>query len=75
MRDVIKETLKAIKGSSFEAEEDLLTAHYISSFELLNLISELEKSFNIKIELDKVTPEDFDSIDEIEALITTVMHG
>ena len=74
MRNTIKESLKVVKGNSFEIEANLITAHYVSSFELLNLISELEKSFNIKIELDNVTPEDFDSVDDIVNLIKRITN-
>lgn len=70
---MIKGILKSIKGSGFEYEENLLTAHYISSFELLNLVAELEKAFDIRIDLDEVSLGDFDSISDIADLISKTM--
>ena len=69
MRDRIQTVLKRIKGDWFEESQNLILGGYINSFELLKLISELEKEFNIKISLSSIMPENFNSVEKIEMLI------
>ncbi len=70
IRDEIKMILKKMKGEWFEEEENLFSDGHIDSFELVRLIVELEEAFHIKIQDDKVSPESFNSIDEICKMVT-----
>ena len=56
-------------GTSFDIEENLLETEMINSLDLLNLISFLEKNFSTKIELEKITPENFTTISAIAELV------
>lgn len=69
MREKIIESIKNVKGDSFDYTENLVTGGLISSFDLLYLISELEQKFEMKIPLEIITPEDFDSLAAIENLM------
>lgn len=69
IKNKIRALLKRIKGEYFEYEEELVTLHYISSFELVSLISELEQIFGIEIALEEVSPDCFDSISDICKLV------
>ncbi len=65
MKASIKKVIKKIKGEGFDYEKDFITGGYISSFDLIFLISELEKEFFITIPLDEIEPQNFNSVDEI----------
>lgn len=65
----IIECIQAIRGMDFHETSQLITGGWIDSFSLLQLITALEEQFKIKIPLHKVTPECFDSVDEIGKLI------
>ena len=65
----LKEILKQLKGEWFEEEENLVTSGYISSFELIRFIHEIEKKYCIKVPLEIIEPEAFNSFDEICELI------
>ena len=42
---------------------------FIDSFELMNLIMALNKTFGVNIELSDMTPENFNTVDAIAAMI------
>lgn len=69
MREKVKEILRELKGEWFDFEEKLITGGYISSFELIVLISMIEDSYKISISVTKLQPEDFDDIDGICSVI------
>lgn len=69
MREKIIESIKRMKGDNFDYTENLVTDGLISSFDLISIVNDLEEKFKIKIPLEKITPEDFDSIAAIENLM------
>ncbi len=71
-KDEIRKILKEIKGESFEEENNLITNGYINSFELIKLISELERQYEIRIPIEKITPDTFNSIERILNLVEMV---
>ncbi len=69
MREKIIEALKSVKGDQFDDTEHLVTGGWISSFDLLYLVRALEQKLEIKIPLEAITPEEFDSLTAIENFI------
>ncbi len=69
MREKIIESIKNVKGNNFGYTENLVTDGWLSSFDLLFIIHELEEEFKISIPPEKITPEDFDSLAHIENLV------
>ena len=65
----IKKCLKKINGDEFEQETGLIIDGWMDSFMLLRLICELEKEFNIIIELHEILPENFDSVEDILIIV------
>ncbi len=61
--------IKHIKGDFFIQEKNLISAGWIDSFDLIKLISELEKEFEIHIPIENITPNEFDSVESISTLI------
>jgi acyl carrier protein/D-alanine--poly(phosphoribitol) ligase subunit 2 len=47
----------------------LISSGYVDSFSMVSLLVFLEKKFNIKIPPSKATPEAFDSVNKIVALV------
>ncbi len=68
-RDIVKQVLKELKGDCFDYEENLITDGLISSFDLLFMVQKLETYLVIHIPLEKIEPEQFNSIDDILDLI------
>lgn len=70
MKEQIFAIIKSIKnGESLDEKAHLVYERVLSSLELLQLIAELEKQYGVKIPLKEVRPENFDTIDGIEAMM------
>lgn len=73
MEELQKEILKVIQNFNDEIPADisinLLDGGFIDSFDVVNIVSELEESFNVEIPPEKIIPENFDSIGHITELI------
>ncbi|WP_051209336.1 phosphopantetheine-binding protein [Butyrivibrio sp. WCD3002] len=69
IKERIIKALKTIKGEYFNEENNLISGGWIDSFSLLKLIRELEKEFEIKIRLEEITPESFNSVEQIGFVI------
>lgn len=54
-------------------DKDLLASGIIDSFEIVNLVVELEERFDIEIDPELVVPENFQTVDAIVALIEGIV--
>lgn len=52
---------------------DLLAAGIIDSFEIVNLVVELEEAFEIEIDPELVIPENFQTVDAIVKLVESIV--
>ncbi len=52
---------------------DLLAAGIIDSYEIVNLVVELEEAFDIEIDPELVIPENFQSVDAIVKLVENIV--
>lgn len=68
-KEVIIKCLKIVKGGYFTQWNHLVSNGWLDSFEQIKLILELEKAFSIKIPVGRISPEDLNSIEQIENLI------
>ena len=50
-------------------EKNLMTNKIIDSMDIVNIIAALENKYDISIEFDMITAENFDSIETINAMI------
>lgn len=70
MRDTVFRILSALKPTvDFHAAEHLLASGALDSFDVIMLISELRDAFDILFTPQDLTPEHFDSVDSIVAMI------
>lgn len=65
---VIKEYLED-EDKQISYDTALISGGYIDSFSMVSLLVFLENKFNIKIPASKATPEAFDSVNKIVALV------
>lgn len=70
MREKIIEILSEIRPENdFSEDVDFFEEGMLDSFDVVTLISELESNFNIKVAGIDVVPENFASVESIEALV------
>lgn len=66
----VLEVLKSIKEDvDFESSTDFMEDGLLDSFDLVNLVSELEDVFDIEIRGVDIIPENFTSIETITELV------
>lgn len=72
MKEQIKNILeKVILDEDYITCDDLIDEGYIDSFDLVNIVSLLNKEFSIKIDIKDILPDNFKSIDTIIDLVNT----
>lgn len=53
----------------FANEKSLVTDRLLESFDIINLVSEIDDEFDVKIKPADLVPENFDSVEAMWALI------
>lgn len=53
---------------------DMVEGGYIDSFELVSLIATLSERFGVEIDIDDVTPQNFNSVDDIVSLMSRLIE-
>ena len=70
MREKILEILEdLIPDEEIEGRTGLVEDRILSSFTILNLISEIYDELDIEIPVEDVVPENFDSLDAVVAVV------
>ncbi len=70
MREKILSLLREIKGeANFEHSKDFIEDGLIDSFEIVDLVAEIEDAFAIEISGRDILPENFMNLEAIEALV------
>lgn len=73
MREKLLELLAEIKpGFDFEGQNDLATSGALDSFDIISLVSDIDEQFDVKIPVEEIEPENFDSIEAMLKLIESV---
>lgn len=53
----------------YETEKSLIDGRILDSFDIVMLISEIAENFDIKVPANEITPDNFNSIEAIAALL------
>jgi acyl carrier protein/D-alanine--poly(phosphoribitol) ligase subunit 2 len=73
MKDIVMEFIYKefieIEDTKITYDTPLITSGLIDSFSMVSLLVFLENKFKVKIPPDKATPDSFDSINKITALV------
>lgn len=74
IREKINTLIKVIKPTvNLEGVEDIIDSGYLDSLELMGLITGIMEEFNVEIELDLITPENFNSIEAITKMVEGII--
>ena len=70
------EIIKDLKQTdSVRESESLLISGFLDSFDLINLITEVESAFSLQIPGKEIKEENFDKIEKIANLIRNLKNG
>ncbi len=73
MRDELIEILEEIRPDvDFENEENLITDGILDSIDVVSLVGEIDEAFDVQIHVEDLTPDNFNSVDAIIALIEKI---
>lgn len=74
MREKVVEVLCRVNPKiANDIEADLLETGLIDSFEIVNVVMELESTLNIEIDPELVSPENFQTVDTIVKLVESIV--
>ena len=74
MRDTIMEILEDLRPDVDFEKETKLDDKILESFDIVSLVSELSDEFDITIRPKDLVPENFNSVDAIEALVSKLVE-
>lgn len=69
MRERLEEIFTQLCPDVDPASTDLVDEERIDSLDLVSLVSEIMEEFSVKIAVDDITPENFNSLDAMVELI------
>ncbi len=70
MKNQIIEILNGIRPEfDFGAESGFISQGMLDSFDLISLVTELDETFGISIDGTDILPENFETVNSIEALL------
>lgn len=73
MRDELIEILEQIRPDvDFENEDNLITDGILDSIDVVSLVGEIDEEFDVQIHVEDLTPDNFNSVDAIIALINRI---
>jgi acyl carrier protein len=74
MTERIEQVLKQIRPEcDFHTSSDFISDGMLDSFDVITLVSELDRTFAISIEGTEIVPENFSTLEAIQALLDR--HG
>ncbi len=73
VREVVLEILKEVKPTiNLENVTDIIDGGYLDSLGIMALITELSDRFGFEMDIDWITPENFNSVNAIVSLVERV---
>ena len=74
IREKIIEILTDIKGEEDWERSDLVSADIIDSFDVVVMVGEFNDAFDIELEPEHLTEENFNSVDTMVALVNKLLE-
>ena len=75
MEKILEILIEIRPDIDFKQEELLIEGGLLDSFDIVNIISELNDAFNINIRVHDLKPENFNSVALIQALVDRKISG
>jgi D-alanine--poly(phosphoribitol) ligase subunit 2 len=75
MEKILEILIEIRPDIDFKQEELLVEGGLLDSFDIVNIISELNDAFNINIRVHDLKPENFNSVALIQALVDRKISG
>ena len=73
--EVLTQILKEIVPTkNLEKVNNIIDGGYLDSLELMTLITRLSDTFGFEMDIDWITPENFNSVTAMENLVKCAMH-
>lgn len=69
IREILVNTIEGLNNKNLKDDEQLITTGYIDSYEIIKLMEEFENEFLMKIDIEKISLSDFETIEAMEKLI------
>lgn len=69
IREILVNTIEGLNNKNLKDDEQLITTGYIDSYEIIKLMEEFENEFLVKIDIEKISLSDFETIEAMEKLI------
>ncbi len=70
MKEQLMEILEELRPDvDFESEKALIDDGILDSFDIVSLVGELNDSFDVRINVENLLPENFNSVDAMLALV------
>jgi len=71
MMDKILEILKGIRPDvDFANEKKLIDGKVLDSFDIISIVGEFNEAFDIEIDVEDLEPDNFNTVEAMEELIT-----
>lgn len=70
IKEQVLNILKEVKPNrNLEGITDIVEGSYLDSFEIMNLIMMLSEAFDIEIDFEEITAENFNSVDAMVSMV------
>lgn len=74
-KEIILEILKSIKPTmNLENVTDIIDGGYLDSLGLMTLITEMCEKFDLDMDIDWITPDNFNSVDAMVSLVEKIVN-
>ena len=69
IREILVNTIEGLNSKNLKYDEQLITTGYIDSYEIIQLMEVFENEFFVKIDIEKISLSNFETIDAMSTLI------
>lgn len=69
IREILVNTIEGLNGKKLKYDEQLIMTGYIDSYEIIQLMEVFENEFLVKIDIEKISLSNFETIDAMSTLI------
>lgn len=69
IREILVNTIEGLNGKKLKYDEQLIATGYIDSYEIIQLMEVFENEFLVKIDIEKISLSNFETIDAMSTLI------